>query len=387
MNKIFRTVLGLIVLVLVVWGIQKSTSDTDSDGSIKVGIIAPLTGPAAAYGVEGKNSVVLALDEINSKGGIKGKKIEYIIEDGKCDAPTALSAWNKLVSLDKVQVIFGGHCSTESVAIAPLSAKDQIPVLAVFATAPKIENEGEWFFRHISTNEYYGTVLADQAYEKGYRKVALITEQKDFPASYSDAFIAEFKKLGGTIVLDERFGPEVKDYRSLAFKAKDSGPDAIFVSTQGPSTMAIVVKQMHELGIEKPVLFNHAFTYAKFILDSNGYMPKEYLVIQPLADANSPKVQAFNKAYVEKFGSLYTFNSYFITADYDMVNRFKDAAEVCLDTTLDIGCLRNQFKTAKTYSGVAGDVEISSKFSPFGVLTPVATMKVVDGKETFVPIK
>src|SRR3954464_1111390 len=103
MTKTTKIVIGLVVIILVIWAIvgASHTGKQEAD-TIKVGVIAPLTGTASSYGIDGKNSVVLALDEINANGGIGGKKVEYFIEDGKCLAPDAISAWNKLVSVNNV---------------------------------------------------------------------------------------------------------------------------------------------------------------------------------------------------------------------------------------------------------------------------------------------
>lgn len=382
-----KVIVGIIALILIIWAIVSGSHKASSD-TIKVGVVAPLTGTAAAYGTEGKNSVVLALDEINEAGGINGKKIEYFVEDGKCEAYAALDAWNKMVSVNKVQAVFGGHCSTETLTIAPLASKSQVPIFAVFTTSPIVANEGEWLFRHVSTNEYYGKILAEQAYNRGYRKTAVITEQKDFPVTYSDSYIEAFKALGGEIVLDERFAPTDTDYRSMALKLNGTGYDSIFISAQGASTMALVSTQIRDLGLEKPELFNHGFSYVTFTKNSNGYMPAKYLIVTPYADPNSPKVQAFDASYVKKYGEIYNFSKFFETADYDMVYRWKDAATACMPNgKLDQDCIRDQFKNAKTYSGVAGDVTISSEYSPFSIITPMGTQEIVEGKEISVPIK
>lgn len=387
MTKTTKIIIGVILTLLVILVIINTSNKANSD-TIKVGIIAPLTGPAASYGVEGKNTVVLALDQINESGGIKGKKIEYVIEDGKCDAKAALDAWNKLITINKVQAVFGGHCATESVAIAPLTIKSKVPAFAVFATAPTMENEGEWFFRHISTNSFYATVAAQEAFKAGYRKLAVIAEQKDFPSSYADALITEFKRLGGEVVLDERFSSDVKDFRTIALKLKGLNNDAVFISSQAAQTMGMVAIQIKELGLEKPTIFNHAFSYGKFVEVTKGYVPKQNLFVQPYSDTNTEGIKAFNDSYVKKYGQMYTFNSTFLALDYDLVNRFKNAADACYSNKkLDMDCVRDQFKNAKSYSGLAGNVEISSKYSPHGVITKVAKVQIVDGKEVITEIK
>ena len=396
MNKPAKIIIGVVVIALVVWAIvsgsHKKADQTAAADTIRVGIIAPLTGGASSYGIEGKNADIMALDEINAAGGIAGKKIEYFIEDGKCDAPTAASAWNKLVSVNRVQYIFGGHCSSETLTIAPLTSRDHVPAFATFTTSPKVANEGEWVFRNISTNEYYGTVLAEQAYKKGYRSVAVITEVKDFPVTYSDAFIRAFTAAGGRVALDERFDPTDKDYRTISLKLKGLKYDAIFVSTQASDAAALVSKQINDLRLAKPFLFNHTFAIAPFLKASVGWIPKDILSVTAFAAPDSPKLQKFNSDYFAKFGQAYNFTPFYVGAEYDLVYRWKDAAAACLNggTDLTADCVRTQFQNAKSFSGVVGDnIEVSSKYSPHSIITPVGLVKIsADGtSQTFEAIK
>ncbi len=394
MKKAIWWIVAIVVVVIAIVLINKNkavTSGSATADTIKVGIIAPLSGGAASYGIEGKNSVVMALDEINAAGGIAGKKVEYFIEDGKCDPAAAVSSWNKLVSVNKVEVMFGGHCSSETLTIAPLAARDHIPTFAVFTTSPVVQNEGEWVFRHISTNEYYASVLADQAYKRGYRSIGIITEVKDFPQTYTEAFIKSFQALGGKIALDERFQPTDKDYRTVALKLKGLKYDAIFVSTQASDVSAMVTLQINDLGLSKPYIYNHGFAIGPYTKASNGYVPKDLLSVTAGYAEQSTKLEEFNKRYLAKFGTTYNFTPFYVAADYDIVHRYKDAVEACTKTAggYSVDCVREQFKTATSYSGVAGDVTMSSKYSPHSILTPVSLVKIsADGKsQSFEPIK
>jgi branched-chain amino acid transport system substrate-binding protein len=292
------------------------------------------------------------------------------------------------VSIDKVTAVFGGHCSTETLAIAPLSARDHVPVFAVFSNVPVIPNEGEWLFRHSSTNTYYATKLAEQAYAKGHRSIAMLTEVKDLPVTYSDAFAKAFTDLGGKIAVDERFDPQTKDYRTNVLKLKGSKYDAVLVSTQGPDVMGLVTTQVEAQNLGKTYLYNLAFSPAKFLEVTGGKMPADYLIVQPYADEMSAKVKVFNDAYVAKYGKKYSFSTFFITADYDIVHRFRDAAQICVQGKgYDGECVRAQFKKAESYSGVAGDVTISDEYSPRGVLTNFGLVKVVGTGQVVEPIK
>ncbi|MDP6562065.1 MAG: ABC transporter substrate-binding protein, partial [Candidatus Peribacteraceae bacterium] len=92
----------------------------DGTGPIKIGYIGPLTGEAASYGVDTLNGTELAVAEINAAGGINGRLIELITEDGRCTGTDAASAAQKLVNVDKVVAIIGGQCSGETLAAAPI---------------------------------------------------------------------------------------------------------------------------------------------------------------------------------------------------------------------------------------------------------------------------
>ena len=112
--------------------------------SLKLDGSLPLTGPAAKYRVH--ESALIAVEEINSSGGVNGKMIELIMEDGKCDGATAARAAQKLISIDKVKIILGGHCSTETLAIAPLAERNKVLLLASTSSSPAISGAGEYIF-------------------------------------------------------------------------------------------------------------------------------------------------------------------------------------------------------------------------------------------------
>ena len=106
--------MGIVVVVgLVWWGVSKNSG---SGNVIKIGFIGPLTGDAAAYGESAQNIVQLAVSDINAAGGVSGKQVQVIYEDGACNGTTAADAMQKLANVDGVQAILGGYCSAESFA-------------------------------------------------------------------------------------------------------------------------------------------------------------------------------------------------------------------------------------------------------------------------------
>ena len=118
-----------LAIVLAGCGIQNINQQQQATKEpIKIGFIGAMTGQFTKYG--SYQAVQLAIDNINKNGGIKGTPVKLIAEDGKCDPNTAVTAMNKLIDVDQVKVVLGGHCTPESAAIAPIAEKNKVIMLA-----------------------------------------------------------------------------------------------------------------------------------------------------------------------------------------------------------------------------------------------------------------
>src|SRR3989338_7590598 len=102
----------LVILIIIVGGVL--LSKPASADTIKIGSILPLTGEAAEIGLRAQEAINLATEEINSRGGVNGKPLHVIFEDGKCDARAGSDAATKLINFDRVPIIIGGLCSGET---------------------------------------------------------------------------------------------------------------------------------------------------------------------------------------------------------------------------------------------------------------------------------
>jgi len=141
-------------------------------------IIGAITGPVAKYG--SYEAVTLAVEEINNAGGIKGRKINLIAEDGKCDAKEAVNAANKLINVDGVKIILGGHCTPESLAIAPIAEQNRVIMFASITSTPSLTNMGDYVFRTSPVSVVQSILVANLSYNSLHlRKVAIVYEQTD----------------------------------------------------------------------------------------------------------------------------------------------------------------------------------------------------------------
>ncbi|MEK7650305.1 MAG: ABC transporter substrate-binding protein [Patescibacteria group bacterium] len=387
MNKI----IGWIVVILVVIGLgvwvsksgktEPAPAPAISAEPIKIGVIAPLSGTAAIYGEDARNAILLAVEEINSSGGVLGRSFEMIVEDGKCDGKSAINAWQKLVNSDKVSVILGGHCSTETMTIAPQSSVDKVLVLANLTSVSNIPNEGEWVFRNSVPSSYYAQEGAKYVFGQDIKSIAVITEKKEFAVDFSENFKTAFQAAGGVVVFDESFSPGVNDFRTIVQKLKTHTFDGILIGTQGPETMGLIVKQLKELGVERPTAFNAAFSAKKIMEVTGGYLPPKHFAFGGLFDREKSVAINFLANYEAKYGRPIAFNNHLIALVYDMPFRLKAAIESCGNQ--EVECLRDYFKRATTWDGVAGRIIFGSDHKPTYAL---ALTQVIDGKETFLPM-
>ena len=250
-KKVWLIVGVIIVIVLIIIGFSAVQKPTET-GPIKIGWVGPLTGDVSNIGRNEKSATELAVDEVNKAGGINGRPIQVIYEDGKCVNTNANAAANKLINIDKVSVILGGLCSGETMAFTDMAEKSKTVVLSPCSSNPAITNAGDYIFRNYPSDNYQGSFDADYLYKTlGKKKVAVLYVQTDYATGIRAVFVEAFKKLGGTIVADESAVQSSTDFRSQLTKIKSANPEAIyFISMTGEAITGI--KQARQLGINVP---------------------------------------------------------------------------------------------------------------------------------------
>ncbi|MEK6964129.1 MAG: ABC transporter substrate-binding protein [Nanoarchaeota archaeon] len=371
-----KTWLGLILLVFLI-----SCSTKQDESIIKWGFIAPLTGSSVTYGMPGLNSAKIAIDEINAAGGINGKKVELIVEDGKCEGVTAVTAAKKLIDINKVKVIFGGHCSTESIAIIPVSREADIFQIASTTSSPVYSGQYRYALRTTASTNHYAKIQAEVAWKKGYRTIAILEEQRDFPKAVVDSFSSRFKELGGSILAVETFAPESADFRTELLKLEKTNPDAFLVSTGGTGSTGLIFRQLKELAIEVPVMGN-AVTINQAAWNQSGEsMPSSAWAVTQHVDMNaSPITKHFHEEYTRRFGDSPIDWSY--TAEsYDAIKLFAEFYAKC---GYDNECLRSEFVNIKGRVIASGTVTFDENTEP---LHKYALTHVENGKNVYEPIE
>ncbi len=289
----------VIGLVLGLWQLPAHAADT-----IKIGLLAPLTGFAAADGASVKNSVDLAVEKVNAAGGLLGKKIELVVYDDRADAKDAVALAQKLIQQDKVVGLVAGSYSMPTRAVAPLFQDDEIPLVAAYAIHPDVTKAGNYNFRNGFLGAVEGRAAAYTAVEiLKAKKIALLTSDNDFGRTLTEGFneyMAGAGKGKAEVVAALTYPMQEKDFKPYLSKIKELNPDVIFASgyyfQTGP-----VLKQARELGMKSQVIGEEGADSPKTI-EIAGEAAEGFVIVTNLnRDDPRPEVQTYLKDYESRF--------------------------------------------------------------------------------------
>ena len=223
--------------------------------TVPVGAIEILSGPNSAYGVAIRAGLELALDEINQKGVLGGRKIALTVEDSAANKDQAINAARKLIGRDHVVAIIGPTLSNEMFAVGPVTNERKIPTLGTSTTATGITDIGPYIFRTSLPESDVIPVTLKKAISRGVKTIALMYANDDaFSKSGYDVMKAAAQKAGLKILAEESFGSKDTDFSAQLTKIRSLKPDAVGISAL-VEPVAGVLLQAKQLGFGKETLF------------------------------------------------------------------------------------------------------------------------------------
>ena len=226
-----------------------------ASGPVQIGAIEILTGPNAAYGTAIKAGLELALDEINAKGVLGGRKIALTVEDSAGNKDQAINAARKLIGRDRVVAVIGPTLSNEMFAVGPVVNERKIPIVGTSTTAAGITDIGPYVFRTSLPESDVIPVTLASAKARGVKTIALMYANDDaFSKSGFDTMKAAAEKAGLTIVAIEAFGGKDTDFSAQLTKIKGLRPDAVGISALVEPVSGVML-QARQLGFGKETLF------------------------------------------------------------------------------------------------------------------------------------
>lgn len=379
MNKITKIIIGIVVVVLVVlFGSGKFSASKNSvtKEPVKIGATLALTGNLSYLGEAERNGLVLAAEEINANGGISGRPIKLIVEDNQGDAKNAVTNVNKMISLDKADVLVSAFSHITN-AIKTIAA-DNNKVMLYIASIREVAQENKLFFRDYWDAGDHGKALADLVNSKGYKSVNYLTEISGAATSFEKAFNDEAEKFGIKIVHKESFDPNATDLLTPLTKIKASKADALVVVAWRQES--ILMSQLKGLGminvptihLVAPFISASDTQEMRDLFSENKSLSTWYGPI----DRSAEKSVAFVKKYVARFGAEPRADSFY---SYDDMFVMAAAIKNCLSdktTAIDSQCIANELLKTN-YDGAAGKLS----FDKDGLSTrDTVTIVAKDGK-------
>ena len=337
----------------------KRSGGNSNSSDIVLGEYASKTGTTASFGLSSHEGSVLAMDEINSQGGILGKKIKLISEDDRSDANEAVTAVQKLISRDKVVAILGEVASKRSLAGANVCQKEKIPMLSPASTNNTVTQVGDYIFRICFTDDFQGRVCADFAAKRNWKRVAIFTDvANDYSKGLTKSFKDVYLKSGGQVAIEESYREGENDFKGQLANIKNANVQAVFVPGYY-TEVGKMLRQARELGMTISFFGGDGWddpqTYRNLGAISDGcYFTNHYS-----ADDPSPQVQAFIKSYSAKYrnadGSAKIPDAMAILG-YDTLRVMADAIKRAGST--DAKAIRDALAATKDFPGASGKITI-----------------------------
>ena len=358
-SRVLSMVLAAALLTVPLAGCGNTPGGSGDE--IVIGGLAPLTGSVAQYGVAVDNAVKMAVDDINDKGGLLGKRIKYISYDEKGDPTEATNAYTRLVDQDKIVALIGDVTSAPCEAVAQQAARDKLPMITPSGTSEAITTYGENVFRACFIDPYQGQLMASYASKTLNAKTAAILFDNGDPYSsgIADAFEAAAKALGMTITNKEGYASKSTDFNSQLTKIKAGNPDVLLLPVYY-NDVVLIAKQAKDQGLTATLLGADGWDGVAAQLDaaSADVVKNAYFCSQYSASSSDPALQNFLKTYKEKYNEE---PNMFAVLGYDAMQIMAAAIEKA-GTTNSAAVIKALRET--NYKGLTGTTTFDDKRNP-----------------------
>lgn len=333
--------------------------------TVKIGVIAPLTGDLAPLGLGIRNSVDLAIKQANESNAIPGWKIEMAAEDDTATASVGANAATKLAADPEVAGVVGTLNSGVAQQVQPILNSANIVQVSPANTSPNLTKGADLakpvrtyanYFRTCTTDAVQGPFAAQYLFESGVKSLAVVNDKKPYGQGLAEAVAAKFKELGGEVVVNTTVNPDDKDFSSVISNIKGKNPQAVYFGTEFP-TAGPFSQQLHAAGVKVPLMGGDGIYDPQYIklagAESNGDLATS--VGAPAASL--PSAKAFVDAYAAG-GFAEPYAAYGAYA-YDAANAIIAALKTTLPNAADASAARQptiEAMKSVTFDGATGKV-------------------------------
>ena len=318
---------------------------------VKLGFQAPLTGAAATDGKSAKIAAEMAIEKINSSGGVLGQKMELVTYDDQAKTEEAVFTANKLTGQDGVKFAVSGSYSASGRAAAPIFQKAQVPFISAYGVHPDITRSGNYCFRGVHLGPPQGRAAAKfLADNLGLKRVSVVTMDNDYGQATFEGFKSATEQFGIKVLGEYTYSLKDRQFGSIVASVKRDNPDAVYV-TGYFFTAAPLVSQLRSAGIQAPIVGSQAFDAQKLIEIAGPAVEGVYIV----GGLNRDRDVAELKEYLAEFEKRSGYAGENVGATvYSAVRLMADA--IGRTGTLDQPKVRDALAATHNFPHLAGEL-------------------------------
>lgn len=348
MNRIFAAALLSSVGV--------ASLSAASAQTLKIGVLATLSGAGTAWGMSMKGAAELAAEDVNGKGGLEvgGKKykIEVVTYDDNYKASDALTALNRLVFDDGIKFIVGPLGSAPALAILPVSTENKVITMTMAFTPKALSAEYKYSFRPVIPSDVFSDPQVKWLVEKlGLKRIGGLFPNDESGQQVAAANEAGYVAVGAKFVAKEFFERERVDFIPLLTRVLAQNIDAFELDGNSPQTAGLLVKQLRELGFKGPIIRTGGDATADLIKIAGVQATENVYVHQPI-DADSAAIKQYTKRFEDKYKiPLNAFSPFFYANMQILLSSMTTAG-----TVTDTDKIRQSMLAVKDFETVLGKV-------------------------------
>lgn len=345
MTKKFITAISFIaVIVIGMLGCLSKYKQTEE--FVKVGVLLPLTGDLAQYGIAIKNGIDLAYSESSIKN-----KIQLVYEDEKGEPRTAITIVKKYLSKDKVDVLIGGATSAIAASIIPITSKDKKVLISPYATASALFGEDNYFYSLQPSDNYEGLFIADYVVTQKIDAIGVLYINDNYGVGISTSFTDGLKEKNTQPLFTEGYIGGETNFKTQINKMKSLGVKVVYLPGYY-TEVSLILQQMKELGCDFKIIGSSNFYDTRFLKQS--YAEGVVFCYLVLEKDSSDMYKTFVDSYSVKYNQQ---PDAFAIQGY---NSFKFVEKIVLDNASNAKIdFQDVIKKVKKFQGVNSIINFS----------------------------
>ena len=331
-----------------------SGGETTASGPIKIGAVLDITGAGASLGVPERQTLLMLAEQVNSAGGVNGRKVELLIEDNQSTEDGAAKAASKLLSTENVDILLGASRTGPSLAMRPLAEQAKKPMISLAANQ-KIVDGSTWVFKTAQNDRVVLERLVDDMSAQGLKKIAVARDASGFGEGVPEMLAEIGKPAGIEVVAVEKFAPDATDFTAQMVNIRKADPDATLIWGIPPAASLAQVSY-ERIGPKVPVYQSHGIGNQVFLDTAKGSADglRAALGRMLVADqlpADDPQKEVVTK-FISDYKAKYNQNpSTFAGHAYD---GFMIAIESLKKAGTDPNKLRDAIEQTSDWPGISG---------------------------------